>query len=66
MTQDQCLQTPHHWTHYGVCHVGDANLQLHGLSMGGTTGVPEPSTFVLMLLALIINGAWLRCRYRSG
>jgi len=66
MTQDQCLQAPSHWTHLGVCYPGsNATIQLHGISMGGQvspTSVPEPSTFALFALALVMGLVSLRIR----
>ena len=56
MTQNECLSTPSHWTHYGTCYVGsNATIQLHGISMGGTPShsVPEPSTAALFVLSAI-------------
>lgn len=71
MTQDECLSTPSHWTHYGVCYEGsNATIQLHGITIGGQvspTHVPEPSTASLFavaaVLGLLVNSR-ARCRYR--
>lgn len=65
MTQEQCLKLPHHWTHYGVCYPGgDAGIQIHSAD---PTGVPEPATFGLLALGLLLGYAVqrFRCHYPS-
>lgn len=69
MTENECLAPPQHWTHEGVCYPGSqATLQLHGLSMGGTTttSVPEPATGALFALALVLCLLFARIRPRGG
>lgn len=57
MTQQQCLQQPTHWTHYGICYPGNATIQLH--SANGYS-VPEPSTLGLFMLAAIMSALFAR------
>jgi len=63
MTQEQCLQTPSHYTRYGTCYVGSqVTIQLHGITVGGSsapTSVPEPSTFALCAVALAVGVLFL-------
>jgi hypothetical protein len=75
MTQEQCLSLPSHRAHDAVCHPGsNANIQLQGITMGGTTPtsapevpVPEPSTFALPIGALLIlSGFRARPRTHQG
>lgn len=50
MDQNACLQTPTHYTHYGVCYVGNPTFQLHSVNFGATTAVPEPGVIALLAL----------------
>lgn len=62
MTQDQCLQTPSHFTHLGVCYVGsDATMTLSSpqdpqpvVFQVNSVGVPEPSMLILALIAAAV------------
>lgn len=57
MDQKTCLALPHHFTHLGVCYPGEnayigiTNPQNPGPVTFTVASAPEPSTFVLMLLA---------------
>jgi hypothetical protein len=58
MTQDQCLLTPSHFTHLGVCYVGsNASVTLSDPNHPQATNwavAPEPSTTALFMAALLI------------
>lgn len=67
MTQQQCLSTPSHYTRYGVCYVGSSvTIPIHGITVGGATGVPEPSTLPLALLAAAIYFGISKVRHARG
>lgn len=59
MTQDQCLSTPSHFTHLGICYVGsNASMTLSSpqdpqpvIFQMGAVSVPEPSMLVLSIIA---------------
>lgn len=62
MDQQQCLQTPSHFTYLGVCYVGDqANLTLSNpvdpqptnWTVTQSAAVPEPGILPLMILGLV-------------
>ena len=63
MTQDECLASPHHFTHLGVCYPG--SVAYIGLSSADhptpvkftTTSVPEPATAALFAVALVVGVA---------
>lgn len=69
MTQDECLTSPHHFTHLGVCYPGtNANINISSPqdpqpATFTVTSVPEPSTSALFAVALIV-GAVVRLRRR--
>jgi hypothetical protein len=62
MTQNECLASPHHFTHLGICYSG--SVAYVGLSAADhpapvtftTTSVPEPSTAALFAVALVVGG----------
>ena len=77
MTQDECLASPHHFTHDNgdgvmVCYPGSvAFVQLsaadHPQPLTFTvTSVPEPATGALFALALILGFLSMRIRAQSG
>jgi hypothetical protein len=59
MTQDDCLASPHHFTHLGVCYVGSsATIQLsnpNNPQPATFSVVPEPSTAALFAVALVVG-----------
>jgi hypothetical protein len=63
VTQDECLVSPHHFTHLGVCYPG--SVAWIGLSSPdnpqpvtfSVTSVPEPSTAALFAIALVVGAA---------
>lgn len=77
MTQDECLASPHHFTHDngdGVmrCYPGDvAFVQLSSVENPQPVtfkveSVPEPATSALFALGLILGALALRIRARGG
>jgi PEP-CTERM motif len=72
MTQEECLASPHHFTHLGVCYPGNqAYLTLSNPNdpqpvKFTSTSVPEPSTAALFALALILCLLFARIRRRGG
>jgi len=72
MTQEECLASPHHFTHLGVCYPGNqAYLQLsdpnHPQPVNfQTTSVPEPGTAGLFAIALVVGAVALRIRLRGA
>lgn len=68
-TQQQCLVSPHHFVHLGVCYEGtNANITLSDPNHPTdphwhVTGVPEPGALWLMCPALALG--YLLSRPRS-
>jgi uncharacterized protein (TIGR03382 family) len=65
MTQGECLASPHHFTHLGVCYPGDVayiqvsspdNPQPATFYVGQSTAVPELAIWPLLLLGLAALG----------
>jgi hypothetical protein len=58
MTQEQCLQLPHHATHLGVCYPGsNFSLTLSNPNNPQSVdwhNVPEPGTLMLAAVAAIV------------
>lgn len=71
MGQEECLASPHHFTFEGTCYEGtNATITIsnpqHPQAVKFTaTSVPEPSTFALFVLALVLNAVTLRIRLTS-
>ena len=71
MTQEDCLQSAHHFTYEGTCYPG--SVAYIGLSSAdhpapvtfSVTSVPEPSTAALFAIALVV-GAVLHGLARLG
>jgi hypothetical protein len=72
MTQDECLASPHHFTHLGVCYPGtNASITLldpnHPQPVNfKVPSVAEPATAALFALALTLGVLSLRVRARGG
>jgi len=73
--QDECLTSPHHFVHLGICYPGSVayvglssanNPQPVSFTTNGATSVPEPATGALFALALILGVLSLRIRSRGG
>jgi hypothetical protein len=66
MTQEECLASPHHFTHLGVCYPGGvAYVQLSSANdpkQATFTTVPEPSMLALFAVALVVGVVALRIR----
>jgi PEP-CTERM motif len=71
VTQDECLASPHHFTHLGVCYPGtNASIQISSPQHPqpvtfSATSVPEPSTAALLVLALVVGVVAVRIRARA-
>jgi hypothetical protein len=69
MTQDECLASPHHFTHLGVCYAGSsATIQLSNPRnpQPATFSVPEPSTSALFALAFVVGALSLRSKHAEA
>jgi hypothetical protein len=68
MTQAECLSSPHHFTHLGVCYPG-SNAYI-GISSPQNpqpvsfSVVPEPSSLALFVLGAVFMGIWRTRRFR--
>lgn len=72
-TQEECMVSPHHFTHLGVCYEGDVayitlsnpdNPQPVQFTVGSTpASVPEPSVALLFAAAALV--AFYEGRRRS-
>ena len=62
MTQDECLASPHHFTHLGVCSPGSvAYVQLFSANdpkpaTFSVQSAPEPGAFALLAIGLVVLG----------
>ena len=74
MTQNECLSSPHHFTHLDVCYPGDvawidmSNPENPQPENFHVTSVTEPGTAMLFVIAAVIAvllNAVPRCRYPS-
>ena len=69
MTQEECLLSPHHFTHLGVCYPGD--VAWIGISNPQNpqpvsfVTVAEPAAFPLFMLGLAIAALTTRHRRRA-
>lgn len=72
MTHDECLASPHHFTHLGVCYPGtNANINVSSPqnpqpATFSVTSVPEPSTAALFVVALVVGLVSRRIRALSS
>jgi len=70
MTQDDCLASPSHFTHLGVCYPG--SVAYVGLSSAdhpapvtfSVTSVPEPGALGLMVIGIVALRVSRACRTR--
>jgi hypothetical protein len=67
MTQDECLVSPHHFTHLGVCYPG--SVAWIGISSPDNpqpvtfqVGVPEPGAIALMITGIVVLWVSRACR----
>lgn len=72
MTHDECLASPHHVTHLGVCYPAtNANINVSSPqnpqpATFSVTSVPEPSTAALFVVALVVDLVSRRIRALSS
>ena len=71
MTQDECLASPHHFTHLGVCYPGtSASITVsdpnHPQPVNFKVSlVPEPSTLALFVCAMLVIASRFVRRHRA-